>query len=285
MTTRARQLASALLLGTAVITGCATPDGRLAVETFGRGVLNLVLSPLMIVSGIAQGVAFLPYTIGTGLAELNKALLEAQAVTLEDSYRATFGVSIEDPRLDRQTGEVAGERMGYGRLRPRAMLEATRAFQRLLVSQGMPEEKAQHYVLGGVYSHVVSRGHILLAVMYRHPGMQPIRVVSKHTGIATTLRPDQMGWREPYARDVNGQAVDEVIDWAGIEYAHLRKDKVVATLMALAAESVKSGKRSPEYWQVEGRWIAGETTQVMQESLQNVRQALPTGTAATPVRR
>ena len=266
-----RRVVIALVAGALLLGGCVTPDGRLAMETFGRGVLYLVLSPLMIVSGIAQGLAFLPYTIGTGLAELNRGLLEAQAVSLDDSYKSTFGVSISDSRVNQQTGEVAGENVGYGRYRPAAMFEATRAFQRLLVSQGMPEDKAQHYVLCGIYTHTVTRGHILLAVVYRHPGMQPFRVVSRHTGIVTTFRPDDMGWREPYLRDVNGQVIDEVIDWAGLEYTLLRQDKVVATLMALAAESVKSGKRSPDYWQAERRWIAGETAEIMRESVAKVK--------------
>jgi hypothetical protein len=256
-------------------TGCATYDGQLALETFGRGVLNLILSPLMIVSGIAQGLAFLPYTIGTGLAELNRGLLQAQAVSLDDSYKATFGVAIADPRVNQQTGEIAGESGLYGRYRPEAMAEATRAFQRLLVSQGMPEEKSQHYVLTGVYTHVWSRNHLLLAVVYRHPGMQPFRVVSKHTGIATTFRPENRGWREAYERDVNGQIIDEVIDWAGIEYSLLRQDKIVATLMVLATEAVKSGKRSPDYWQMERRWIAGQTAHILQESMARVNLDIP----------
>jgi hypothetical protein len=83
-----------------------------------------------------------------------------------------------------------------------------------------------------------------------------------------------MGWRAPYERDVSGQAIDEVIDWTGIDYALLRQDKVVAMLMVIAAESVKAGKRSPEYWAAEKRWIAGETTQVMAESSAKVDRAL-----------
>lgn len=72
-----------------------------------------------------------------------------------------------------------------------------------------------------------------------------------------------------------GQVIDEVIDWAGIEYVLLRQDKVVATLMALAAETVESGKRSPDYWQVERRWIAGESTEVTRESYADGERALP----------
>ena len=270
-----KRLMSVVVVAALLATGCVTYDGQLAMETFGRGLIGLILSPFMIVAGIAQGLAFLPYTIGTGLAELNRGLLQAQAVTLDDSYKATFGVSTADPRVNQQSGEIAGESGLYGRYRPEAMSEATKAFQRLLISQGMSEEKAQHYVLTGVYTHTRSRNHILLAVVYRHPGMQPFRVASKHTGIVTTFRPENMGWREAYDRDANGQIIDEVIDWAGIEYSLLRQDKIVATLMVLGTESVKTGKRSPDYWQVERRWMAGETTQIIQESMARVKLDTP----------
>ena len=271
MKRNAKRVVSAVLLLAVLTAGCVSPDGRMGMETFGRGLLNLVLSPFMIVAGLAQGLAFLPYTIGVGLNELNRALVEAQAVSLDDSYKATFGVSIQDPRVDKKTGEIAGESGLYGRYRPEAMAEAGRAFQRLLVAQGMSPAQAGHYMLGGVYTHVWSRNHVLLAVMYRHPGEQPIRVVSKHTSIATTFRPDQRAWREPYERDVNGQVIDEVIDWAAIEYTMLRQDKLVATLMALAVEAVKSDKRSTDYWQAERRWLAGESAEVMRQSTARVK--------------
>jgi hypothetical protein len=273
--TRMRRGGSVLLTVALLASGCAVgpggADGRLAAETFGRGVMNLLLSPLMIVAGIAQGLAFLPYTIGVGLGELNQALLQANAVPLNDSYQATFGVSISDPRVDPKSGEVRGEHGLYGRYRPEAILEANRAFQRLLVSQGMAEDMARHYALTGNYRYAWSRGQILLAVVYRHPGAQPFRVAAKQTGIVTTFRPDQRGWHEPYERDVNGQAIDEIIDWAALEYSLLRQDKLVATLMVIAAEAVKSGQRAPAYWQVERRWMAGETVQVMRESSARIK--------------
>lgn len=266
----------ALLTTLFLLTGCAYHPGvERGMDTFGRGMANLILSPFMIVGGLAQGLAFLPYTIGMGLDDFNRALRDAQAVTMDDAYRATFNVtSIADARVDQKTGEVAGENFGFGRYRPEAMLEATRAFQRLLVSQGMPEAKARHYVIVGDYSQTRTRGHILIAVVYRHTAMEPFRVASKQTGIVTTFRADQMGWRSPYERDVNGQVIDEVIDWVGIEYAALKQDRLVATLMVIAAESVKSGKRSPDYWPAERRWIAGATTQVMAESADRVKRAL-----------
>jgi hypothetical protein len=266
------RILSVLLAGALLVAGCAAgPNGQTGMETLGRGLMNLVLSPFMIAAGILQGLAFLPYTIGTGLAELNRGLVQAQAVPLEDSYKATFGVSINDQRVDQKSGEIRGQEGLYGRYRPQAIMEANRAFQRLLVSQGMSQDNAQHYVLAGNYAYAWSRGHILLAVTYRHSGAQPIRVVSRETGIVTTFRPDQRAWHEPYERDANGQAIDEVIDWTAMEYKLLRQDKIVATLMVIAAEAVKSGKRSTDYWEAERRWKAGETAQLIRESLARVK--------------
>lgn len=274
-----KRMAAAVLTAALVLHGCASTGGesggaQRGMQTFGRGVFNLVLSPFMIVSGLAQGLAFLPYTIGTGLDELNQGLIKAQAVSLEDSYRATYGVSLHDARVDQQTGEVSGENFGFGRHRPEAMLEATGAFQRLLVAQGMAVETAQRYALVGDYTHVRTRGHILLAVVHRHTGAQAFRVASKHTGIVTTFRPKQQGWANAYQRDADGAAIDEVIDWAAIDYKALQHDKVVATLMVIAAESVKAEKRSPDYWVAEQRWLNGDTVRLMDESGMRVKSAL-----------
>lgn len=265
----ARFLVIALLAG-----ACAAPQARTGWETFGRGMLNLALSPLMIVSGLAQGLAFLPYTIGMGLAELNQALLSANAVSLDDAYKATFSVSMTDPTVHPKTGEVHGQEGLYGRFKPDAIFEANRAFHRLLVSQGMPEEKARDYALVGNYAYAWSRGQILLAVVRRHTGAQPFRVLAKQTGIVTTFRPEQRAWYEAYERDVDSRPIDEVLDWTAVEYAALRQDKVVATLMAIAVEAVKTDKRAPEYWHAERRWVAGDTATVMHESMDKVKRAL-----------
>ncbi|CAG0992516.1 hypothetical protein BURK2_02472 [Burkholderiales bacterium] len=264
----------ALIFALALLAACAAPGQQRAAQTFGQGVVGLILSPLMVVAGLAQGLAFLPYTLATGLDELNRGLMQAKAVSLEDSYKATYGVSLRDPRVDQRTGQVAGQSFGFGQHRPEAMSDATRAFQRLLISQGMPESKARNYVLVADYTHARGRGHILLGVVHRQVGLAPFRVRSKETGIVTTFRPENRGWSAPYERDDDGKLLDEVIDWAGVEYSVLQQDKAVAILMVIAAESIKSGKRSPEYWQIEKRWIAGETTAIMAESSGKVQKAL-----------
>jgi hypothetical protein len=149
----------------------------------------------------------------------------------------------------------------------------------------MSEERARQYVLGGVYTHVRSRSHFLLSVTYRPGGAQPFRAVSKHTGIATTFRPEQRGWREPYARDVEGRTIDEVIDWVALDYAMLQQDRVVATLFALAAESVKADRRADDYWEVERRWLAGDSAGVMADSRARVRLERPLSGLAPGVAR
>lgn len=275
-----KRIACATLASAIVLAGCAAPNGtgyqaaERGMQAFGTGLANLLLAPVMIVAGLLQGLAFLPYVAGLALDDLNRALVQAQAVSLEDSYRAAYGVSLKDPRVDSRSGQVAGGGFGFGRFRPGALADATDAFQRLLVSQGMSESAARHYVIVADYTHTRSRGLILLAVVYRHTGTEPFQVASKHTGIATVFRPESLGWRSAYERDARGQLVDEVIDWTAIDYAALQQDKVVATLMSIGAESIKSGRRSHEYWAAERRWIAGDTTQVMAESSGKVRQAL-----------
>jgi hypothetical protein len=275
-----KRVACAALASVFVLSSCAAPNypayqgAERGMQTFGTGLGNLILAPFMIVAGLLQGLAFLPYTVGLALDDLNRALLEAHAVSLEDSYRAAYGVSLSDPRVDRKTGQVADGGFGFGRFRPGALADASDAFQRLLISQGMPEAVARHYVIVADYTYTRSRGVLLLAVVYRHTGNEPFQVTSKNTGIVTMFRPANLGWRSAYERDVHGQLIDEVIDWTAIDYAALQQDKLVATLMAIGAESIKSGKRSHEYWAAEKRWIAGETTQVMAASSGKVQKAI-----------
>lgn len=219
-------------------------------------------------------LTFLPDMLGMALTELEQMLSCADAVSLDDSYRAAFGVSVADRRVDQKTGDVHGQRRRYGRYAPEALAGTNRAFHRLLISQGMSDETARKYVLVGNYTHAWTRGQILLAVVLRHTRTEPFRVRDKQTSTVTTLHPDQRCWYEAYERDVNGQAIDEVIDWAPLEYGVLRHDKIVATLLVLATEAVKFDTRSPDYWQAERRWLAGETAAVPQESADRIQGTL-----------
>jgi len=167
-----------------------------------------------------------------------------------------------DSAVNQQSGEDQRPGGLYGRYRPQAIMEANRAFQRLLVSQACRRQVPQLRP-GGQLQLRVEPGIILLAVTYRQSGRPADSGGVEGDGIVTTFRPDQRTWHEPYERDVNGQVIDEVIDWTAMEYKLLRQDKIVATMMVIAAEAVKSGKRSTDYWEAERRWKAGETAQLM----------------------
>jgi hypothetical protein len=65
------------------------------------------------------------------------------------------------------------------------------------------------------------------------------------------------------------------VDWVAIDYALLRHDKLVTTLFVLTAEAVKSGKRADDYWQVERRWLAGDSARVMEDSRARVKLDQP----------
>lgn len=228
----------------------------------------------MIAAGIGQGLAFLPYALGIGLPQLARALQHARAVPLDEAYRAAFGVSLADPRVHRRTGDVRNQQ---GRARPgtaEGLREANQAFHRLLVGQGMSEETARKYVLVADTAHSSAGGPVLLAVVLRHTRGEAFRAWSKQTNSAATLRSDQRAWYEAYDRDVDGQPVDEVMDWTALEPDVLGRDKALAMLLVLAAEAVKFDRRAPDYWQAERRWRAGETGALVQHSADKVKRAL-----------
>lgn len=91
--------AGALLLVPILLVGCATAEDGRGWRRAGQGFVNLLLSPLMIVAGIAEGLAFLPWTVRTDVKSLDKALVQANAVSLNDSYKATFGVTLDNPNV------------------------------------------------------------------------------------------------------------------------------------------------------------------------------------------
>ena len=228
----------------------------------------------MIAAGIAQGLAFLPYALAMGLPQLARALQHARAVPLDEAYRAAFGVSLADPRVHRRTGDVRDQQGRAHTGTTDGLHEANQAFHRLLVGQGMSEESARKYVLVADTAHSTPGGPVLLAVVLRHTRGEPFRAWSKQTSSAATLRSDHRAWYEAYDRDVDGQPVDEVMDWTALEPDVLGGDKALAMLLVRAAEAVKFDRRAPDYWQAERRWRAGETTTLVQHSADKVKRAL-----------
>jgi hypothetical protein len=225
-------------------------------------------------------LAFLPDALGMALTDLDHVLHGADAVPLNDAYKAAFGVSMAARHVDPTTGEVRGQQRMHGRYKPEALAKTNRAFRRLLISQGMSQETARKYVLVGDYTQARPRGQVLLAVVLRHTRTAPFRARHKHTTTVTTFDADQRAWYEAYEQDVNGQVIDEVIDWAPLAYGVLHHDKAVAALLVLATEAVKFDKRSPDYWAAERRWLADDTTTVIGQSAARMQQTLHDLTSA-----
>jgi hypothetical protein len=64
------------------------------------------------------------------------------------------------------------------------------------------------------------------------------------------------------------------VDWAAVRYSSLRRDRIVATLFVIGAEAIRKGKKSPDYWAAEKRWLGGDTDAVFQETTERVKRAL-----------
>ena len=96
MTSTTRRLLVALMLPVLILTACSSQSQQ-GWQKAGKGFVNLLLSPIMIAAGIAEGIAFLPYTADADVKELDRALVQAKAVSLNESYKATFGIPLTHP--------------------------------------------------------------------------------------------------------------------------------------------------------------------------------------------
>ena len=231
------------------ITGCAapgtqrSPDPGQGRQTFGEGVVHLVLSPVMIVAGLLEGIAAVPYFLGEGVHEINRGMRDANAaVSLDETYRYAYDKPLAQVPDDGDTGRVF-----------RNMDEATDHFQKVLRGYGV--EDYRRYFLTAV-RNADREGYTLYAVIHRPA--ETIRVRGKSgSGDVVTLGPNDHAWYRPYARDADGKPLDLVIDWAGVQRTSIRTQKGQAILMTLAANSVLLNRRSDEYWSTEATWVGG----------------------------
>jgi len=237
----------------ALLAGCAPPRAggpspEHGFNTFGEGVGHLMLSPLMIVAGLLEGIASLPYFIAADVHEMNRAMVEGGAsVSLDRTYEYAYSERMENVPASGETGKVFRHLSG-----------ATEHFQRVLKGYGV--EDYQRYIRTGVRT-ADREGYTLYGVIYR-----PTESVYVHDGRTVRhLRPGDRQYYQPYERDANGRPLDVIIDWAGVPRTSIRTQKGQAILMTLAANSVLINRRSDGYWDVERRWIAGEYEAIVAE--------------------
>jgi len=224
----------------------------------GIGLGQLILSPLMVVAGLLEGIAALPVFLGSGVHELNRELVAANArITLDDVYRGAYDTPLKDVADNGDTGTVFRE-----------MRSATVHFQSMLHRQGVDD--ADHYLLTAVRT-ADRNGYTLYAVIRRPPGS--IKVQSRNgSTVMRALSPVDLDYYRPYARDTQGRALDEVVDWAGLPRTAIATQKGQAILLNLAANAVLNRKRRNEYWRMEQRWVAGDY-RVIAETRQNALRA------------
>jgi len=252
-------------LSICLISGCAhnSVNGSGAKSGLGgffKGIAHLVLSPLQIAAGLLEGVASLPYYASTGLHEINKGLEDAQAnITLDDTYESAYGKRISEVSIDGETND-----------RFRRMKHASSYLQKILKSYGV--DKHENYFLTSIDT-ANKQGATLFAVVYRPT--QSIKVLDKynHKTVRNFTTTDRLFY-EPFAKDINGNDLDTIIDWAGVPTESYKSQKMQAVLLTLAANAIIDGKRSDDYWAIEKRWIAGESAIIMKQQNSKVGQSM-----------
>ncbi len=254
-----------ILLGLTVLVSCVatTQEGKKVQTGFGKtfsGIARMVLSPLQIAAGLVEGISAMPYYLSTSLDTINKGLIASNAkVTLDDTYESAYGKRISRVPESGDTGEVF-----------QRMKHASEYFQKVLNRYGVRD--AEHYILTSIDT-ANSKGFTLFAVVYRP--MDTIKVIDKYDGVTvrTFSRTDRL-YYEPFAKDVDGRPVDTVIDWSGMPRELIKTQKAQAVMLTMAANVVVNEKKSPEYWDAEKRWIAGEFEDITEQKMNAVRNKM-----------
>lgn len=260
-----RKYLSALLISVFFITACSTPQqggpsvGR-GLSSAMLGMVHLILSPIQIASGLLEGVAAVPYYAGTALADINQGLIKAQAkVTLDDTYESAYGKRISQIDASGDTGEVF-----------RRMKHASEYFQKVLQRYGVKDPS--NYILTSIDT-ANKDGYTLFAVVYRPA--KSIAVIDKYDGktIRNYTSNDRL-YYEPFQSDAKGNALDVIVDWAGIPTSQYNTQKQQAILLTLAANAVASEKMRTDYWANEKSWIDGQYEEILKAQSQKVEKAM-----------
>lgn len=226
----------------AALTACNPQRAEIQHPGYGLGIAlgYIVAAPVMILAGIAEGIATAPYFVQSDLHAMNKELVKANApVDFERTYAYAYNADLSKTR-DGDTGKV------FRHLRP-----TTLHFQKVLRGYGVADP--EHYVVTAVRT-ADRDGYTLYGLVYRPDAS--IRVKDRQ-GVIRTLTARDDAFYRPYARDAAGEPLDSVIDWAGVPRTAIATQKGQAILMTLAANSVLINRRSDEFWNIERRWRAG----------------------------
>jgi hypothetical protein len=248
-----------------VFLACAAPNQQGPSTGHGvlsalQGVAHLILSPLQIAAGLLEGISSVPYFLSTNIHEVNRGMVQAQAdIALEDTYESAYGIKLADVPESGDTGQVF-----------RRMKNVTESFKKVLIAYGVND--AERYILTSIDT-ANKEGYTLFAVVYRPA--DAIKIFDKYNpAIVRNFTKGDRLFYEPFQQDVNGRALDTIVDWAAMPREDIKTQKAQAILLTLAANSIVEGKKSPEYWDVERRWIAGEFREITEKRLVTVRERM-----------
>ena len=123
------------------LAACAAPPPPQVTHpahAIGVGLGYIVASPLLILVGLVEGIAAVPYFLDADLHQMNNAMVASKSqVNLDRTYRAAYKTSIDRVTPDGDTGQIF-----------RHMREATHHFRSVLRAYGVAD--ADRYVLTAV---------------------------------------------------------------------------------------------------------------------------------------
>jgi hypothetical protein len=217
---------------------------------FGYVIGQIVVSPLVMLVGLLEGIASLPYLLEGDIHTMNSAMrATGSRVSLDQTYQYAYNRQLASVPKSGDTGRVF-----------RHLGEATRHFQKVLRGYGV--EDPERYVITAVRT-ADREGYTLYSLVYRPTRL--IRVRDAYGQVRTLSPRDYRDYYRPYEVDADGVPLDVVIDWAGVPRTAIATQKGQAILMTLAANSVIINRRSNDYWTAQRRWIGGDHVEIVRE--------------------
>jgi hypothetical protein len=217
---------------------------------FGYVIGQIIVSPLVMLAGLLEGIVSLPYMLEGDIHAMNSAMrASGSRVSLDQTYQYAYHTRLASVPKSGDTGRVF-----------RHLGEATRHFQTVLRGYGV--EDAERYVITAIRT-ADRQGYTLYALVYRPRG--EIRIRDNFGRVRIITPRDHNDYYQPYETDADGVPLDVVIDWAGVPRTAIATQKGQAILMTLAANSVIINRRSNGYWAAEQRWISGDHVEVVRE--------------------
>ncbi len=241
-----------VILSVILIAGCVAPragEPSHPAQALGQVLGYLVVSPVLILVGLLEGISSAPYYIEGDIHAMNAEMEAANTdVTLDQTYQYAYNRRLETVPKSGDTGKVF-----------RHLGEANPYFQNVLKGYGVPDY--DRYIITAVRT-ADREGYTLYGLVYRPTRRIRVR---DDSGRVRTLGPRDRLYYRPHEIDADGAPLDSVIDWAGVPRTTIRTQKGQAILMTLGANAVLINRRSDDYWAAERRWIDGYHKEIATE--------------------